>query len=140
MWGALVLNLKNFLGLITVSCGFAVQLGESAMKDGSSASTKFEITGSSTVTYARIEVTDHTVNEQLTGLAFSGREGDLLVEFQLSDTQGSPIFNDAYVVFEGWSRDQKELVFRDWPYWAEQAGLCQFRTDEVRDEMPGTGM
>ena len=27
----------------------------------------------------------------------------------------------------------------DWPYWAQQAGLCQFRTDQVRDEMPGTG-
>ncbi len=31
-------------------------------------------------------------------------------------------------------------AIQDWPYWAEQAGLCQFRTEQVRDEMPGTGM
>ena len=27
----------------------------------------------------------------------------------------------------------------DWPYWAQQAGLSQFRMEQVRAEMPGTG-
>ena len=31
-------------------------------------------------------------------------------------------------------------AIRDWPYWAKQAGLCQFRMEQVRGEMPGTGM
>lgn len=30
-------------------------------------------------------------------------------------------------------------AINDWPYWAQQAGLCEFRTKQVRDEMPGTG-
>ncbi len=156
-----------------------LQLGESSMNDGSLKGPMFGTSGSSTISYARIDVTDFRVNDRLTGLTFTGREGDLLVEFQLSDRSGKAIGNDAYLdeggridyhignksksgffnsaddfiaispskssvelvlqlrdktgdwitakgpllseedelkrsvlVFEGWSRDQKELVFR----------------------------
>ncbi len=27
-----------------------------------------------------------------------------------------------------------------WPQWAEQAGLCEFRAEQVADEMPGRGI
>jgi len=26
-----------------------------------------------------------------------------------------------------------------WPYWAEQAGLCQYRAEQIQSEMPGSG-
>ncbi|MBT8036795.1 MAG: type II toxin-antitoxin system HipA family toxin [Verrucomicrobiae bacterium] len=30
-------------------------------------------------------------------------------------------------------------AIKDWGRWAGEAGLCKFRTEQVRDEMPGTG-
>jgi len=31
------------------------------------------------------------------------------------------------------------MAINDWPYWAQQAGLCEYRTEQIRGEMPGTG-
>lgn len=74
-----------------------LQIGESSMIDGSTKAPLFGHSGSSTQTYARIQITDHTVNEELAGITFTGRDGDLLVELQLSGRQGRAIFNDAYL-------------------------------------------
>lgn len=50
---------------------------------------------------------------------------------QLGESQG---VSDVNQIIE-----EVLMAINDWPYWAEQAGLCQFRIQDVRDGMPGTG-
>ena len=35
--------------------------------------------------------------------------------------------------------EQVIFAINDWPYWAEQAKMCQYRAEQIQSEMPGTG-
>jgi serine/threonine-protein kinase HipA len=50
----------------------------------------------------------------------------------LGESQGVPHVDDIL--------EEVICAINDWPYWAEQAGLCPYRTQQIQGEMPGTGM